>query len=391
MDTHNGNTHNIDGVYTPLFNNIPSDVSTYNYGSVEGVDVLVPKSFGTFLVDPIIKDPKLNNLTIRKIPKDIIVLYYGVDGLPEGLYDPFDESIDGDTTQNDVSAFGQCVPITFVKTNQTLEPNKTGAKNLYTFNNTDNGRYANTISFQTTTNLGGYHDHKSINPTRLTSPTATFPPYGVITEASGGSLSFALDTNYPTGPDPITHTHKVYVEAQLSLKANKLKAYLSISPDAPIVNGLIIGYSIGKYSGFKGDDASGKNKLPQGWFFCDGDNDTPDLRGRYPFLNFTQDDVTNGISENNKSSITLNSINIETIEWKHGHVYYKGGVASNGGVGKTDVGSHSSYYDNDSDPTNTTRHNHTDVLINGVTEIGKTYDYEPPTVEIAFIMYNDTI
>jgi hypothetical protein len=385
---HGGHTHTITGLYKGLFENTPSDIKTNT--AIDGSNVLTPKSFGTFLVDPIIKDPQLNKTVIKKIPKDIIVLYYGNDGLPEGLYDPFDESIDGATTQNDVSAFGFSLPITFVKTNQTLEPDKTGAKNLYAFNETDYyvERYANTISIQTTTGLGGYHDHKVYNENRLTSSIYTGFNYRVIPESKGNSLDFTPDGDFPTGPDPITHTHKVNIKTELKLKSNKLKAYLSINPDAPIVNGLIIGYSIGKYSKFKGADDSGKNTLPQGWYFCDGTNGTPDLRGRYPFLNFTQNDVTNGIGENTISSITLKSINVETIDWKHGHIYQIPNDGKGNGSGKSDVGGHTSAYDPNASELNTTRHNHTNTTYNGVSAINTSFNYEPPTVEIAFIMYN---
>jgi hypothetical protein len=169
---------------------------------------------------------------------------------------------------------------------------------------------------------------------------------------------------------------------------------------------LILGYSIGKESGFSGPSTTGSEILPKGWYFCDGTNGTPDLRGRYPFLNFTQDGLT-GIDQNAISNMEIKSIEVETVNWKHGHVYKQPAATPiAGAAGAKDVGSHASNYDPSADPNNTTRHTHVVSSVGTFTQktpsgsnlfgrpnakVGSTVNYEPPTVEIAFIMYNDTI
>jgi hypothetical protein len=130
------------------------------------------------------------------------------------------------------------------------------------------------------------------------------------------------------------------------------------------------------------------------------------LRGKYPFLNFTQDGLT-GIDENPVSNMEIKSIEVETVNWKHGHVYKQQAAAPiAGAAGAKDVGSHASNYDPSADPNNTTRHTHVVSSVGTFTQktpsgsnlfgrpnakVGSTVNYEPPTVEIAFIMYNDTI
>ena len=397
---HSGHTHKVNNLYNSVTSINPGS-SNYFYQANASY---VPQSFGSFFVDPIIKDPKLSMKIITSIPKDIIVMYYGNSTLPAGFYDKFDVSYDSII---DVSANGTCIPITFSQTNYALESNKIGAMNTNILrydpalsgNNlvtrVINKKFANNINFQIYSDYSGYHDHKANTISKYVSSSLA-TAYDIIPE-SLGAVALLSNPNSPTGPDTISHTHKVLYTTNMRLKSNKLKAYLSTNPNSPIVKGLIIGYSIGKYSGFTGPSSSGKNVLPKGWYFCDGQNGTPDLRGRYPFLNFSQNDATNGVSENSSSTITITNVEVETINWQHGHAYLNSKSAVIGGAGKVDVGSHSSLYDATSDSTNTTRHNHQVSLANTITgniknaTTGSVFDYEPPTVEIAFIMYNDTI
>jgi len=339
--------------------------------------------FASFFVDPIIKDPKLNYINVKTIPKDIIVMYYGNSTLSLDHYDPYDISVDD---FNDISANGFVLPMTMVHTTADLEVGKIGVKNL--------NDYANNISFVVSSNTSGFHDHKTSTFSRVS--TKLEPAYNVVTEPFK-SIIFPNDAGeeFPNGPDPVSHTHKITYTSELKLKEKKLKAFLSKSAEAPIQKGLIIGYSIGKHSGFVGEKKSGKNTLPSGWYFCDGTNGTPDLRGKYPLLNFR--DANNAI-ENTESTIEITDIQVETINWQHGHVYRtKPYTPVEGAAGFKDSGSHSSNYDNDTDPSRTTRHTHEvssrDTFVDGSTnaKVGSTYNYEPPTVEIAFIMFNDTI
>jgi hypothetical protein len=103
----------------------------------------------------------------------------------------------------------------------------------------------------------------------------------------------------------------------------------------------------------------------------------------------------------------IKSIEVETVNWKHGHVYKQPAATPiAGAAGAKDVGSHASNYDPSADPNNTTRHTHVVSSVGTFTQktpsgsnlfgrpnakVGSTVNYEPPTVEIAFIMYNDTI
>jgi hypothetical protein len=393
---HEGHTHTVKNLYKSLID-INSGSSNYLKQSNGSY---IPQSFGSFFVDPIIKDPKLSMKIITYIPKDIIVMYYGNSTLPSGYYNPYDISAN---SYFDQSANGYALPITFSQTKSNLDPNKIGAMNINILKNISektsssivDNKFANNINFQNYSDYSGYHDHKNDNIVKYAS-SSTARKFDVIPE-SMGATKLLSNIRSPTGPDTISHTHNVTYTCNMQLKSNRLKAFLSTNPYSPIVNGLIIGYSIGKYSGFTGPNSSGKNTLPKGWYFCDGQNGTPDLRGRYPFLNFTQDDVTNGVFENSSSKITITNIDVETINWQHGHATPSSPVSVVGAGGKVDMGSHSSFYDATSDSTNTTRHNHVPSLANTTNgtalnaTIGTTFDYEPPTTEIAFIMYNDTI
>jgi hypothetical protein len=378
---HEGHTHTVKNLYKNLIDINPGS-SNYLKQSNESY---ISQSFGSFFVDPIMKDPKLSMKIITYIPKDIIVMYYGNSTLPSGYYSPYDITAN---SYFDQSANGYALPITFSQTKSNLEPNNIGAMNI-------KNKFANNINFQIYSEYSGYHDHKNDNVVKYASSIAD-RKFDVIPE-SMGATKLLSNIRSPIGPDTISHTHNVTYTYNMQLKSNRLKAFLSTNPYSPIVNGLIIGYSIGKYSGFTGPNSSGKNTLPKGWYFCDGQNGTPDLRGRYPFLNFTQDDVTNGVFENSSSKITITNIDVETINWQHGHAKLGSPVPVLGAGGKVDMGSHSSFYDAISDSTNTTRHNHAPSLANTINgtdlnaTIGTSFDYEPPTTEIAFIMYNDTI
>ena len=347
------------------------------------VDPVSSESFASFFVDPIFKDPKLNYINVKSIPQDIIVMYYGDETLSLDYYDPYDLTID---EVNDISANGYVLPMTMVHTSTNMEVGKVGVRNL--------SSYANNMSFVISSNTSGFHDHKTGTFGRIS--TKPDPSYNVITELAK-SIIFPDDVGdqFTNGPDPISHTHKITYTSELKLKEKRLQAFLSKSPDAPIQNGLIIGYSLGKHSGFTGDRRSGKGTLPGGWYFCDGTNGTPDLRGKYPLLNFKD---ANTAIQNTESTIEIKDIQVETINWKHGHVYKtRPQIPVEGAAGSKDSGSHSSNYDNDTDPSRTTRHTHEvssrDNFLDGSTntKVSSTYNYEPPTVEIAFIMYNDTI
>lgn len=421
---HAGHLHQVEGLY--------NSITSVNPGATDCIllndlGFHVPKSFSSFFVDPIIKDPRLLNIPVTAIPKDIVVMYYGDSTLSLDHYDPYDMSKSGDNNNIDYSALGFALPLTFVQTSTYLEAGKVGAKNLIIAAADVNSlltesrilaglqskvtfvgfNTSNTITFVTSSNTSGWHDHAPLakQSSRLISsnPAVT---YNVITKPNGGTVyPNNVGEKYPDGPDPINHKHNVTYTSELKLKSVKLKAFLSKTSDAPITKGLIIGYSIGKYSKYSGNSKDGSNSLPPGWYFCDGQNGTPDLRGTYPFLDFTFQGTNDGSTINpTKSSILIKKINVETINWQHGHV--SGTSILPGSAGSLDVGSHASNYDPLANPNNTTRHTHpvsgqvtfsqanpsglgSTIQPNAI--VGTSFDYEPPTVEIAFIMYNDTI
>ena len=395
---HSGHFHQADGIYNKIIGVDAGSVDTLSYNST-----YVPSNFSSFFVDPIIKDPKLNYLNVRYIPKDIIVLYYGISTLPAEDYDQYDLSVSGSNNNIDFSANGFVLPMTMVQTISPLEAGKIGAKNINISTNKNGlsssidiieSKYTNSISFTVSSNTSGFHDHKALTNGKIS--TKTDLGYRVIIDQNKAVIyPNDVGETLTNGPDPISHAHKITYEAEVKLKEKKLKAYLSITNTASIQNGLIIGYSLGKYSGFDGDKKSGRETLPAGWYFCDGEHGTPDLRGKYPFLNFRD---SNNTDENTSSSIEITSIEIETINWQQGHVYRPRPFIALEGTGTAkDSGSHSSNYDNFGDPNRTTRHTHEvstkDNFVDGSTnmKVGASFDYEPPTVEIAFIMYNDTI
>jgi hypothetical protein len=406
--SHTGHVHQVEGLYDTLMALNPGNTDTF----LQSNNSYAPKNYASFFVSPIIKDPKIYSAPVKKIPKDMIVMYYGGATLPLDYYDQYDITVSSNN-QLDVSANGLCLPITFRNALTTSSTNidlDVGVKNKIITNGSFivGNNSANIASFITSSNNSGYHDHRVLGvSTRLITDTPAIS-YTVI-PISGKSTIFPstnINEPYPNGPDTIDHKHKVTYKTELKLKSNKLTAYLSKSPNAPIVNGLIIGYSIGKHSGFDGVPTTGSEILPKGWYFCDGQNGTPDLRGKYPFLNFTQDGIT-GVDENATSTLEIKEIEVETINWKHGHVYKQTTATPvAGAAGVRDVGSHASNYDPLADTNNTTRHSHavstagtftqksptgTNLLNRPNAKVGSSVLYEPPTVEIAFIMYNDTI
>lgn len=395
---HSGHFHQAEGLYNKLI--------SINFGGTENIlsnEKYTPSAFSSFFVDPIIKDPKLNYLNVKTIPKDIIVMYYGNSTLSLDHYDPYDLPVTETENNIDFSANGYILPITMVQTSATLEVGKIGAKNINNTTTKNNlstsidiveAKFANSISFIVSSNTSGFHDHKTGTFGRVS--TKPDLAYNVIPEQNKTAVfPNTIGEQFTNGPDSISHTHKITYTFEVKLKEKKLKAFLSKSSEAPIQNGLIIGYSIGKYSRFGGTKVTGKDNLPVGWYFCDGQHGTPDLRGKYPFLNFK--DNNNNI-DNTTSTIEVTDIQVETINWQHGHVSRPiPNLPVQGAGGARDSGSHSSNYDNDGDPNRTTRHTHEistkDNFIDGNlnTKVGTTFNYEPPTVEIAFIMYNDTI
>lgn len=188
------------------------------------------------------------------------------------------------------------------------------------------------------------------------------------------------------------HSHQVTYTANVALRSKILKAWVTTQDQTPIANGIIIGYSIGKSSLYEGLSANSKG-LPVGWYFCDGNNGTPDLRGYYIYANFDTSNTYHNVVYNTSNSMVITSISM-AANGNHSHLGPLTGQEV--GVGAaTDIGSHTT--------EDVLDHVHTQLAANSIllnpTDTsntlnilaGQSYSYTPPTVQLAFIMYNNTI
>ena len=105
------------------------------------------------------------------------------------------------------------------------------------------------------------------------------------------------------------HSHQVTYTANVALRSKILKAWITTQDQTPIANGIIIGYSIGKGSLYQGLSANSKG-LPVGWYFCDGNNGTPDLRGYYIYANFDTSNTYHNVVYNTSNSMMISSISM---------------------------------------------------------------------------------
>jgi len=197
------------------------------------------------------------------------------------------------------------------------------------------------------------------------------------------------------------HSHEVTYESTVNLKSKTLKAWFTDTDEAPIANGVIVAYSIGATSGYS-EALDGPDTLPPNWHFCDGTNGTPDLRGYYIIAN-----IDNGSThdvENNGAGSTL-AVSTITMQAAGNHAHIGPDIGQgvirtstiNGTtltVGTaTDIGNHS--YESRLDHVHPVATVGTFALSPTQTianiKVGSTYNYTPPSLELAFIMYNDTI
>jgi hypothetical protein len=320
----------------------------------------------------IFKNPKKSTEPITTFPKNTLVFYYGDETL-EALY--FDPNYSHPKPLKDVGNL--YVPIT-------LQPGE-GVGGIHTgIQNYDPVFGTDMMKVMATSNTSGYHDHLNIQSSLAVPGKYASPKTGLLDDTSSIGRS----------TDQVGHKHNLTYDISVSLKSKILKTYLTKSNLAPIVDGIIIGYTLGKFSGYAGDAADGANILPPNWYFCDGTNGTPDLRGYYPFTNFENDPSGETLSETNESVVT--NIVVQTVPWVHDHTTGNR-FTTDGNPGFLDVGSHTKTYD-----SSATTHTHgidgspqyfdPPVGRPGATRrfnirVGDTFSYTPPTVDIAFIMF----
>ena len=308
---------------------------------------------------------------ITTFPKNILVFYYG-EGSLDSLH--FEPNYTHPKTEKNLGNLS--VPLSFMP-GEDASCLHTGIQNYKSSLGTKK------IKLDVSSNTSGAHTH--VNIAAFKSPFK----YNSSKNAAKDNIPVTGSTTLPTG-----HSHKTTYEFDVKLKSKSLKTYLTKTNLAPIVNGIIIGYTIGKFSNYSGPSTDGSNTLPPNWYFCDGTNGTPDLRGYYPFTNFTNNSSGNIVDSANQ--IIINQIDVETIPWIHDHVQGVGPTVK-GNSGYEDSGSHTSTYD----PSATT-HNHaistqneffsppqtsTNPLRRTNMQVNYVAPYTPPTIDIAFIMF----
>ena len=252
---HIGHIHRVEGLRNSLLSSFP----TFSLSPNDNVNFMTNLSLCA-----IFKNPKKSTTPITTFPKNTLIFYYGEDTL-EALY--FDPAYSHPISEKDVGNL--YAPISFMPGTE-IAGIQTGVQNYDPDMGTD------VMIINASSNTEGYHDHIN-NQSTITLPSKFASP-------RTGTLDVIV-TNGNVN-NPVGHKHNVKYEFSTSLKSKILKTYLTKSNLAPIVDGIIIGYTLGKFSGYGGSSTDGVNVLPPNWYFCDGTNGTPDLRGYYPFTNF---------------------------------------------------------------------------------------------------------
>jgi hypothetical protein len=337
-------------IHSHFVNNIATGVRSVVYGVPDDNNIV--SGIDAIAVDPILRDPRLttvftgyNDTKLSFFPKNIIV--FG-NSLPSG-YTRYDMD-HGVNTAN-----GKVLPIIAKEEN-------VGVLGI-----------SNTISFTIPTNTVLNHNHN------------VFPAFRTYKSNKFNQTAYKIS-------EAGAHSHQVTYSANVTLRSKILKAWVTTQDQTPIANGVIIGYSIGKGTLYEGLSANSKG-LPFGWVFCDGNNGTPDLRGYYIYANFDTSNTYHDVVYNSANTMTIYSIDI-AANGNHSHLGPLTGQEVGVGV-SADIGSHT-FEDN-------LDHVHTKLTANSIllnpTDAantlnileGQTYSYTPPTVQLAFIMYNNTI
>jgi len=141
------------------------------------------------------------------------------------------------------------------------------------------------------------------------------------------------------------HNHKITYTANVALRSKILKAWITTQDETLIANGVIIAYSIGPSTLYPGVYSNSAG-LPVNWHFCDGTKGTPDLRGYFIYANFDTSNTYHDVVYNSSNTMTISDITMEA-NGNHSHL--------------------------------------------GPLTVSQSYEYKPPRVDLAFIMYNENI
>jgi len=343
IDQHGDYTH------THSANNLATQLTNLVYGEYDNNNNL--NGLNSIQVNPILRDPQLtttgttyNDTKLTFFPKNILV--FG-NNLPSPYYTRND-------TSHLVSANGYVLPIMASATSGLL-----GASNNLL------------LIVQSNTVLT--HNHNTI-------PVKSTP-----VSAKSNQLGYVL-------VDAGVHSHTVTYNNAVTLRSKILKAYITTSNTTPIANGVIIAYSIGKASTLYQGVAQGATELPTYWHFCDGTKGTPDLRGYYIYANLNSSNTYHNVVLNNSNTLTISSITM-AANGNHSHLGPTTGQKQATGA-VVDIGSHG--YESALDHIHTLSTANTFTYGPGTANVvnilpGQSYSYTPPTVQLAFIMYNNTI
>jgi hypothetical protein len=189
------------------------------------------------------------------------------------------------------------------------------------------------------------------------------------------------------------HSHTITYSSNVAIRSKILKAWITTDDQTPIANGVILGYTLNRNNaGFNGIGSNSAN-LPAYWHFCDGRNGTPDLRGYYIYANFDPANTYHNVVYSPSNTMIINTI---TMAAAGNHTHLGPTVGLDSGIGTaTDIGSHSfeDYLDHvhSISTVDSFKYNKTDTSNTINVKAGQTYSYTPPTVNFAFVMYNENI
>jgi hypothetical protein len=133
--------------------------------------------------------------------------------------------------------------------------------------------------------------------------------------------------------------------------------------------------------------------LPVNWHFCDGTKGTPDLRGYFIYANFDTSNTYHDVVYNSSNTLVISDITMEA-NGNHSHLGPLSGEDTGFGTA-TDIGSHT--FEDSLNHTHAISSANTFKLApsdaSNVTNIivSQSYEYKPPRVDLAFIMYNENI
>ncbi len=187
---------------------------------------------------------------------------------------------------------------------------------------------------------------------------------GDFTVGGRATIKNLTVTDSATFSSDVSFSNGVSMNGNLTVSGNlKVSDANSISGPGTIPIGGII-----MWSGSKGS-------VPNGWKLCDGEDGTPDLRGRFIL---GADSVNNTGATGGASSVTLSTDNLPP----HQHEYFGDDMLQGvDGNTTTQVSRQRSGYDATSKLAGDSK-----VYWSGATGKGKSFDIMPPYYKLAFIM-----